>query len=251
MKEITFKNRKGTALVQQVSNTLPDKLMETVNAMERISRCNFVIKNPHQRRLVYVSKNTDLLGGKTAEEIKKLGHSDFQNLVAEKDRGLLQLFSTKGHEFFYARIPLIDRMKYTATADFHISNDAGGDQLINMTLTPLALTKTGEISLTLIKFQASSSGTVGNIRLLNEETRKGYFYDQYLDRWFTLEKEHLTAKERQILYMASRGFNLKRIGEALYISTHTVKFHRQKIFEKLAVGTIVAAVTKSYQLGLL
>lgn len=48
----------------------------------------------------------------------------------------------------------------------------------------------------------------------------------------------LTRREKQILYLLSKGFGTKPIAERLFISTHTVEQHRKNIKGKLKVKSL-------------
>lgn len=63
--------------------------------------------------------------------------------------------------------------------------------------------------------------------------------------------EALTARERDILAMISKGLSNKRIARAFDISPETVKSHVKHIFLKLAVSTRAEAVFEAGSLGLL
>jgi ATP/maltotriose-dependent transcriptional regulator MalT len=60
----------------------------------------------------------------------------------------------------------------------------------------------------------------------------------------------LTARERDVLAMISRGFGTKRVARTLEISPETVKSHVKHIFKKLAVSTRLEAVSRAKSLGL-
>jgi DNA-binding CsgD family transcriptional regulator len=61
----------------------------------------------------------------------------------------------------------------------------------------------------------------------------------------------LTARERNVLALISRGCSNKHIARALEISPETVKSHVKRIFLKLAVGTRAEAAFRAVSLGLL
>jgi DNA-binding CsgD family transcriptional regulator len=63
--------------------------------------------------------------------------------------------------------------------------------------------------------------------------------------------ETLTARERDILAMISRGLSNKRIARDLNISPETVKSNVKRIFLRLAVGTRAEAAFRAVSLGLL
>jgi DNA-binding NarL/FixJ family response regulator len=61
----------------------------------------------------------------------------------------------------------------------------------------------------------------------------------------------LTARELEILKMVSKGLTNRDIGQALGISSFTVKNHVNSIIEKLEVGDRTEAVTISIQKGII
>jgi DNA-binding NarL/FixJ family response regulator len=63
--------------------------------------------------------------------------------------------------------------------------------------------------------------------------------------------EPLTARERDVLEMASRGLSNREIGAALGISEHTAKFHLAAIYGKLGVSTRTAAVRRGLRKGII
>ena len=67
----------------------------------------------------------------------------------------------------------------------------------------------------------------------------------------SLVSDALTARERDILVMISRGLSNKRIARDLNISPETVKSHVKRIFLKLAVSTRAEAAFRAVSLGLL
>ncbi|WP_379163720.1 LuxR C-terminal-related transcriptional regulator [Paenibacillus sp. sgz5001063] len=60
-------------------------------------------------------------------------------------------------------------------------------------------------------------------------------------------KESLTSREEDILSYLVQGMNNKQIAEKLFISTHTVKNHITKIYEKLGVTGRAQAISQMYQ----
>lgn len=61
----------------------------------------------------------------------------------------------------------------------------------------------------------------------------------------------LTSRELEVLKMVSKGLTNKTIGQALGISSFTVKHHVDSIIEKLEVGDRTEAVTISIQKGII
>jgi two-component system, NarL family, response regulator len=66
-----------------------------------------------------------------------------------------------------------------------------------------------------------------------------------------MSRSNLTAREREILEMMSKGLTNKQIGTALEISAITARNHVNNIIEKLEVADRTEAVTTAIQQGLL
>jgi DNA-binding NarL/FixJ family response regulator len=64
-------------------------------------------------------------------------------------------------------------------------------------------------------------------------------------------EEPLTARERDVLEVASRGLSNREVGAELGISEHTVKFHLAAIYGKLGVTTRTAAVRRGLRRGII
>lgn len=62
---------------------------------------------------------------------------------------------------------------------------------------------------------------------------------------------HLTEYEIKVLRLVSAGLSNRQIGEELYLSTNTIKWHLKNIYQKLYVHSRVEAVTRAQELGLL
>jgi DNA-binding NarL/FixJ family response regulator len=60
----------------------------------------------------------------------------------------------------------------------------------------------------------------------------------------------LTARELEILDAVARGLSNRAVGEQLFLSDQTVKFHLHKIYRKLRVGNRTEATRLAHRLGL-
>lgn len=65
------------------------------------------------------------------------------------------------------------------------------------------------------------------------------------------EDKHLTAREREVLGLLARGLSNRGIGERLYISETTAKFHVGNILRKLGVARRAEAVYEASKMGVI
>jgi DNA-binding NarL/FixJ family response regulator len=63
--------------------------------------------------------------------------------------------------------------------------------------------------------------------------------------------EKLTAREREVLALATKGFSYPEIAELLGLSANTIASYTKRIYEKLAVGSRSEAIYEASRLGLL
>jgi DNA-binding CsgD family transcriptional regulator len=61
----------------------------------------------------------------------------------------------------------------------------------------------------------------------------------------------LTAREKEILLLISKGLISKQIADKLFISVNTVNTHRQRILEKLKADNAIEAIKYASKLGLI
>lgn len=55
----------------------------------------------------------------------------------------------------------------------------------------------------------------------------------------------LTEREKEVLRLLASGMSYRRIGETLFISRNTIKYHIKNMYEKLQVKTREEAITKA------
>ncbi len=91
---------------------------------------------------------------------------------------------------------------------------------------------------------ASKLELVEAIKITSE--RKNYFHTKINDQVFDFFRgkgkakivvDELSNREKEVVKCLAQGMNSKAIGEALFVSMHTVKTHRRNIMYKLNVKT--------------
>ena len=62
---------------------------------------------------------------------------------------------------------------------------------------------------------------------------------------------NITPRELEILGLLTRGLNSKEIAEKLFISPHTVEYHRRQMLKKTDSRNIAELIGNAYRLGIL
>lgn len=228
--EISEENRK------QMLNYL-----EAIKAFARTTYKSIYVIDYQKKGFEYVSENPLFLYGHTAEEIKEMGYAFYFKYVIKSDLELLIKINTIGFDF-YDKIPLEERKDYTISYDFHIKNQEGKIILINQKLTPLFLTDSGKIWKAICIVSLSAEREAGNIKIYKKGNNQILKYVLEGDFWKTDKKIKLSYREKEILQLSTRGYTINEIAESIFVSPHTVKFHRKKLFDKLKVSNISEAI---------
>ena len=64
-------------------------------------------------------------------------------------------------------------------------------------------------------------------------------------------RNSITPREREILSLLSLGLNSKEISEKLFLSPHTVDYHRRQLLKKTNSKNIAQLIGTAYHLGIL
>ena len=65
------------------------------------------------------------------------------------------------------------------------------------------------------------------------------------------KSEHITSREMEVLDLLSRGLSSMEIAEKLFISPHTVDFHRRQLLKKTSSKNIAELIGNAYRQDLL
>ncbi len=64
-------------------------------------------------------------------------------------------------------------------------------------------------------------------------------------------RDIITPSEREILGLLSKGHNSKEISEMLFLSPHTVDYHRRQLLKKTNSRNIAQLIGIAYHMGIL
>ncbi|UWX58827.1 helix-turn-helix transcriptional regulator [Chryseobacterium oranimense] len=244
MEEINrfFNDKNKVRSDAEIDRSQAGEYLEAVKAFSRLTYQSLYVIDYQTRAFDYVSDNPLFLCGKSAEEVKEMGYAFYFQNVKPEDVELLIKINEAGFDF-YEKIPVNDRKLYSISYDFHLMNGKKNMVLVNHKLTPMFLTEKGQIWKSLCIVSLSGNTSAGNIVVSKEGSDELWKYDPEADRWEKGEKIKLSQREYEILGLYASGQTINEIGEKLFISADTVKFHRKKLFEKIGVNNIAEALT--------
>ena len=64
-------------------------------------------------------------------------------------------------------------------------------------------------------------------------------------------RDSITSREREILGLLSKGHNSKEISEMLFLSPHTMDYHRRQLLKKTNSRNIAQLIGIAYHMGIL
>lgn len=64
-------------------------------------------------------------------------------------------------------------------------------------------------------------------------------------------KDSITTREKEIVYLLSKGLNSKEIAAELFISAHTVEYHRRQLLKKTNSRNIAQLIGNAFRMGIL
>lgn len=210
---------------------------EVIYAFERTTYAAIYTIDYEKQSFEYVSENPLFLCGHSVDEVREMGYAFYFDNVAPEDLELLIKINKVGFDF-YDKIPLSDKKLYTISYDFHLKTDDNKRVLVNQKLTPLFLTDRGAIWKALCIVSLSTAKTSGNIKISKKGSGQDLYFDLQDERWKSADGIRLSQREKEILRLSIRGFTITDIGNEIFISPETVKFHRKKLFKKLGVSSM-------------
>jgi len=224
--------------------------VKVIDAFSITSNQSIYVIDYEKKGFDYVSTNPLFLNGHTPTEVLEMGYEFYFKYVPDKELDLLLKINTIGFEF-YDKVPEAERKLYSIAYDFHIKTQDEKLILINQKLTPMFMTEKGKLWKALSIVSLSTNQNVGNITVSKSGENKTRVYDLDNNVWTEQFKTELSEREVEILQLSMRGHSISEVGERLFISSDTVKFHRRKIYEKLEVNNISEAILIANNLQLI
>lgn len=214
---------------------------ELIQAMENVSNCSYFIIDYQKRTFAYIPDNSQFLCGYKKEEVMQQGLAHYSIIMKEKQASQIQEANRIAFTFFQ-QIPLEKRTNYTLEYCFRMINKNGTSNIVKHKQTPIVLTNTGDIWLSLCSIQPTATANNELIMLKNKKDNEEFTLNWNTKSFIASTPPRLSNKETEILQMLASGSTEILIGEQLFISPNTVKYHKKNIIKKLNVGTIKEAI---------
>ena len=219
-----------------------DKYFNLLKYLDELENSAFEIFDLYKRKHLYYSpKFSSMLGFDISGDIEENHHLIDSKIHPDDAFELFQIGN------YYMRmmleVPIEERKSFKLFTEFRILN--GREEYIRVIkqYVALELDKKGNVWLGLNTINISPDNDINKgvkSRAVNIKTGEIFL----INAKNKLDKLPLSERELEILEHVAKGFSSKQIAEILFISSHTVNTHRQRIIEKLGVSNTQEAVAE-------
>lgn len=200
-------------------------------------------------RFLYLSGNSDLLGGMKAASIMQTGHDQLISMIPTDDLRLLRDVKTS-FENNYHRIPKELRYEIVLYLNYHIGN-GNRKMLISNRLTCVDIDEDGSPRIILGLATPSVHRSERYVFLKIESTDTFLYFNSESQQWEDTVRIRVNEGERRMLYLSKSGYSAKDIAMMMNKSTDTVNFYRKSVYDKLEVKSITEAVQHAEYYGII
>lgn len=135
------------------------------------------------------------------------------------------------------------KKKYTISFDFQILGINKKNVLINHKISPVEIFENGDIAKVICVVSYSINRNAGNICVRSNDDQICWRFNHITDKWYEESKIILKNREIEIILLYLQGLKIDEIAKRLFVSSHTIKFHRSKLFEKIGVNNITEVLS--------
>lgn len=221
--------------------------LSSVASTLRVSgQCGFII-DFDEHKILFRTEQLLYVDEAAHDDFKRECSNPYWSLVKDETLELL-LQIRNGFPPIGEALSNEDYSKHICIIDYPILI-RGHELFITQKFTPLMLRPDGITNSGVFTISPSSKKEVECVIIAPNERRFRFDFSTGQFNEYNLGKV-LTLTEKAILFRAKMGMTNEEIAENLFLSVHTVKTHRARIFKKLKVDTINEALTVigNYQL---
>jgi len=213
-----------------------------LDIFSRLMNQSIYVADFSRGEFLYVSEHPLFLCGHSPDEVKEMGFSFYEKIIAPEDIPLVMDVNENGFRFFNTKHPEDYREHCYLSLDFRIRQEDGSLILISQRLVPLELSEDNRLISTLCFVTPSYASGPGNDVIQNLKEPLQYRFNTITRRMDIREQAQLSVREKEVLSLCVKGDANLTISERLNIAESTVKQHKRNIFRKLGVSNISEAV---------
>ncbi len=213
-----------------------------LDILSRLMNQSIYVADFSSGEFLYVSDHPLFLCGHSAKEVKEMGFSFYEKIIAPEDLPLIMNVNENGFRFFNTKYPEDYREHCYFSVDFRIRQANGNLVLISQRLVPLQLSDDNQIISTLCFISPSNASGPGNAIIQNLLEPFQFQFNTLTHRFDRCDQNQLSDREKEVLSLCAKGDSNKVISKRLNISEFTVKHHKRNIFRKLEVHNTLEAV---------
>ena len=232
---------------ENYKDSVPHYVRAAVVQSQITNACVYILDYV-EKKFLYLSEKERLLCGYTIGEIEKMGIDYLREILYSDDVELFTGINERGFDFFY-KIEPSERHNYWATYDLRIVTKSGNIELYNFKFFPLVIDTKGNIILTMVQIDISTSTQSGNFQIYSIAEKKYYEYNVKKDCFMPVKQRFLNANEKQVLKLFSQGFAIKEVADKMSLELYTVNYYNKTILLKLNVKNMKEAVLIYSQRG--
>lgn len=198
----------------------------------------FYVIDFYQRQFVYVTPQLLLLCGHDPDDALKQGYDFYSQVVYKEDMPLLIEIHQVSIELLFT-METIEKLK-CIKFNIRLFND-GQLLMVDHKIAPLQLTREGKVRLAACRVTHAVARTPGNLKAYyKDDTVHEYSFESKI--WKPVCQIQLSQMEKNVLRLMQQGKERREIATLLHISEHTVKNHKNNIFNKLGVKNGIEAI---------
>ncbi len=213
-----------------------------LDMFSRLMNQSIYVADFSRGEFLYVSEHPLFLCGHSAQEVKEMGFSFYEKIIAPEDMPVIMDVNENGFRFFNTKHPEDYREHCYLSVDFRIRQEDGSLVLISQRLVPLQLSDDNRIISTLCFVTPSHGSGPGNAVIQNLLEPFQYQFNALTRRFDLRNQNQLSGREKEVLSLCVKGDGNLAISKSLNISQSTVKQHKGNIFRKLGVSNTSEAV---------
>ena len=133
-----------------------------------------------------------------------------------------------------------DMASLSIIEDYHVRLK-GNEILVTQRFVPLKIDDDGKVTVGLLVITPSVNSSFGELAVMYGE--KVWRYDESIHSFVECQKLIISESEKLLLLLSVGGASVREIAKRLCLSENTVKTKRRRLFKKLRVTSLMAAMT--------